>query len=83
MSKNNTDIGWEKPKGNGGNGSYDDSLIKNQISTLNNKINKVEEEIKAQLGELGKSMSIVILTQEDYDALEVKDDYTFYAIKED
>ena len=36
-------IGWEKPKGNGGNGSYDDSLIKNQIRTLNNKINEMEE----------------------------------------
>ena len=34
-------------------------------------------------GEPGKSISIEILTQEEYEALEVKDDYTFYGIKED
>ena len=34
-------------------------------------------------GEQGKSISIEILTQEEYEALEVKDDYTFYGIKED
>ena len=33
-------------------------------------------------GETGKSISIVLLTQEEYEALEVKDDYTFYGIKE-
>ena len=33
-------------------------------------------------GEPGKSISIEILTQEEYEALEVKDDYTFYGIKE-
>ena len=34
-------------------------------------------------GEPGKSISIVLLTQEEYEALDVKDDYTFYGIKED
>ena len=37
---------------------------------------------KGEQGEQGKSISIEILTQEEYDALEVKDDYTFYGIKE-
>ena len=37
---------------------------------------------KGEQGEQGKSISIEILTQEEYEALEVKDDYTFYAIKE-
>ena len=39
MHKNNKDIGWEKPKGNGENGSYDDSLIKS-------KINEIDKELK-------------------------------------
>ena len=38
---------------------------------------------KGEQGEQGKSISIEILTQEEYEALEVKDDYTFYGIKED
>ena len=38
---------------------------------------------KGEQGEQGKSISIEILTQEEYEALEVKDDYTFYSIKED
>ena len=38
---------------------------------------------KGDKGEQGKSVSIEILTQEEYEALEVKDDYTFYGIKED
>ena len=104
MSENNKKIGWEKPKNNGGNGSYDDSLIKNKINEIDKELNQLKEDIendesevgnfatedfvrneieKAQLGEQGKSISIVILTQEEYEALEVKDDYTFYGIKED
>ena len=42
-----------------------------------------EQGPKGEKGEQGKSISIEILTQEEYDALEVKDDYTFYGIKED
>lgn len=80
MRENNKDIGWERPEGNSGDGNYDDTLIKNQISTLNNKVNKVSEEINA-LEEV--IPTFVILTQEEYEALEIKDDYTFYAIKED
>ena len=38
---------------------------------------------KGDKGEQGRSISIEILTQEEYEALEVKDDYTFYGIKED
>ena len=38
---------------------------------------------KGEQGKQGKSISIEILTQEEYEALEVKDDYTFYGIKED
>ena len=38
---------------------------------------------QGEQGPQGKSISIEILTQEEYDALEVKDDYTFYGIKED
>ena len=41
-----------------------------------------EQGPKGEKGEQGKSISIEILTQEEYDALEVKDDYTFYGIKE-
>lgn len=33
-------------------------------------------------GPQGQSVTIVVMTQEEYDALEVKDDNTFYAIKE-
>ena len=40
MYENNKDIGWKK-KNNGSNGSYDDSLIKNQINTLDNKIDEL------------------------------------------
>ena len=42
-----------------------------------------EQGPKGPQGEPGKSISIEILTQEEYEALEVKDDYTFYGIKED
>ena len=42
-----------------------------------------EQGPKGEQGEQGKSISIEILTQEEYEALEVKDDYTFYAIKGD
>ena len=42
-----------------------------------------EQGPKGDKGEQGKSISIEILTQEEYEALEVKDDYTFYVIKED
>ena len=42
-----------------------------------------EQGPKGPQGEQGKSISIEILTQEEYEALEVKDDYTFYAIKGD
>ena len=81
MHENNKDIGWEKNYNNvGSDGNYDDTLIKNQISTLNNKVNEVSEEINA-LEEV--IPTFVILTQEEYNALEVKDDYTFYGIKED
>ena len=41
-----------------------------------------EQGPKGDKGEQGKSISIEILTQEEYEALEVKDDYTFYGIKE-
>ena len=44
---------------------------------------KGEQGEQGPQGEQGKSISIEILTQEEYDALEVKDDYTFYGIKED
>ena len=44
---------------------------------------KGEQGPKGDKGEPGKSISIEILTQEEYEALEVKDDYTFYGIKED
>ena len=51
MSKNNKDIGWERVNNVGSDGNYDDTLIKNQISTLNNKVNKLDEEIKEHLDE--------------------------------
>ena len=45
MSKNNKDIGWEKKDNNvGSDGNYDDTLIKNQIIILNDKVNKLDEE---------------------------------------
>lgn len=50
MSKNNKDIGWEKKNNNvGSDGNYDDTLIKNQISILNNKVNELDEETNLQL----------------------------------
>jgi hypothetical protein len=50
MNENNKDIGWEKKNNNvSSDGNYDDSLIKNQISTLNNKVNKLDEETNLQL----------------------------------
>ena len=48
--KKNKDIGWEKKDNNvGSDGNYDDTLIKNQISILNNKVNKLDEETDLQL----------------------------------
>ena len=44
MYENNKDIGWKK-KNNGSNGSYDDSLIKNQISILDNKIDNIDSQL--------------------------------------
>ena len=50
MSKNNKDIGWEKKNNNvASDGNYDDTLIKNQISALNNKVNNLNEETNLQL----------------------------------
>lgn len=37
---------------------------------------------QGEQGPAGQSITIAVLTQEEYDALEVKDDNTFYAIKE-
>ena len=43
--KKNKDIGWEKKDNNvGSDGNYDDTLIKNQINILNDKVNKLDEE---------------------------------------
>ena len=44
MYENNKDIGWKK-KNNGSNGSYDDSLIKNQINILDDKIDDKQDEL--------------------------------------
>ena len=50
MSENNKNIGWEKKNNNvASDGNYDDTLIKNQISALNNKVNKLDEETDLQL----------------------------------
>ena len=57
MSQNNKDIGWEKNNNNvASDGNYDDTLIKNQISALNNKVNELDEETeqKANKNELHK-----------------------------
>ena len=48
MYENNKDIGWKK-KNSSSNGSYDDSLIKNQINILDNKIDEEIEEVNSQL----------------------------------
>lgn len=45
MYENNKDIGWKKKENNGSNGSYDDSLIKNQINALNKKIEDKQDEL--------------------------------------
>ena len=44
MYKNNKDIGWEKPKGNGENGSYDDSLIKSKINEIDKELKQLKED---------------------------------------
>ena len=49
MYENNKHIGWKKKENSSSNGSYDDSLIKNQISILNNKIDEEIEEVNSQL----------------------------------
>ena len=57
MSENNKYIGWEKNNNNvASDGNYDDTLIKNQISILNNKVNELDEETeqKANKNELHK-----------------------------
>ena len=48
MYENNKDIGWKKKESNNGN-NYDDSLIKNQISILDDKIDEEIEEVNSQL----------------------------------
>lgn len=46
-------IGWEKPKGNGGNGSYDDSLIKSKINEIDEELDKLKEDIENDESEVG------------------------------
>ena len=53
MSKNNKDIGWEKPKGNGENGSYDDSLIKSKINEIDKELKQLKEDIENDEDEVG------------------------------
>ena len=46
MYENNKDIGWKKKENNNSsNGSYDDSLIKNQINVLDKKIEDKQDEL--------------------------------------
>ena len=53
MYKNNKDIGWEKPKGNGENGSYDDSLIKSKINEIDKELKQLKEDIENDENEVG------------------------------
>lgn len=46
-------IGWEKPKGSGGNGSYDDSLIKSKINEIDKELNQLKEDIGNDENEVG------------------------------
>ena len=63
MYENNKDIGWKK-KNNSSNGSYDDSLIKNQINILDNKIDEEIEEVDTQLAHIKK-----FITPEEFGAI--------------
>ena len=55
-------IGWEKPKGNNGSGgSYDDTVIKNQIRALDGEINELE-----------KSLNQLIENDKDYDDTDIR-----------
>ena len=46
-------IGWEKPENNGGNGSYDDSLIKSKINEIDKELDKLKEDIENDENEVG------------------------------
>lgn len=37
------EIGWERPKSNSNDGSYDDTVLRNQIKTLNEELNEMRE----------------------------------------
>lgn len=37
------EIGWERPKSNSNGESYDDTVLKNQIKTLNEELNEMQE----------------------------------------
>ena len=66
MYENNKDIGWKKKNNNSSNGSYDDSLIKNQINVLDKKIDEEIEEVNSQLTHIeNKNANINVL---DYGA---------------
>ena len=58
MYENNKNIGWKKKENNGSNGSYDDSLIKNQINILDNKIDEEIEEVNSQLAHKAKHVTL-------------------------
>ena len=57
MYENNKNIGWKK-KNNGSNGSYDDTLIKNQINILDDKIDEEVNNIDSQLAHKANSSQI-------------------------
>ena len=47
MYENNKDIGWKKKNsvGSGGSGSYDDTLIKSKINTLNKEMDDLQKSV--------------------------------------
>ena len=58
MYENTKDIGWKK-KNNSSNGSYDDSLIKNQIGILDKKIDEEIEEVNSQLAQKANDDTVI------------------------
>lgn len=52
MYENNKDIGWKKKNNNSSNGSYDDSLIKNQINILDKKIEDKQNELDVSINKI-------------------------------
>ena len=67
MYENNKDIGWKK-KNNSSNGSYDDSLIKNQINVLDNKIDEEIEEVNSQLAHNVNMLKDILINVCDFGA---------------